>query len=120
MRHLLFAVLGRACLIAAVVLLVQAAVLMQQILVFLAILTVFVLYRRGMLPRRTSDAYGSARWCNCEEAYRGGLFSGRGLFLGRFAGPPGNRLAALVRLFTLPIGQSGIAVRQFLSAWTGR
>jgi type IV secretory pathway TraG/TraD family ATPase VirD4 len=119
MKHSHFAWMGRACLIATVVLVVLAALQMWQIVVFLALFTLYVMRRRGMLAP-SSDAYGNARWCNEEEARRAGLFTERGLFLGRFAGPPGNPLLALLRLFTLPLNQSGTAVRQFFKAWTGK
>jgi hypothetical protein len=110
---------GRASLMAAVVLFGWTALRLWRLAVLLMILRLYWRYRRGLRSPQ-SDAHGSARWCNGDEAHRAGLFAGRGLFLGRFAGPPGQRLTALVQLFTLPPGQSALAVRQFLRAWTGR
>jgi hypothetical protein len=110
---------GRASLMAAVVLFGWTALRLWRLVVLLMILRLYWRYCRGLRSPQ-SDAHGSARWCNGDEAHWAGLFAGRGLFLGRFAGPAGQRLTALVRLFTLPPGQSALAVRQFLRAWTGR
>lgn len=110
---------GRACLMAAVALFAWAALRLWQVAVLLTALCLFFRYRRGLRSPR-SDAHGSAYWCSEDEADQAGLFAGRGLFLGRFAGPPNHRLTATWRLFTLPPGESARAVRQFLGAWKRR
>lgn len=110
---------GRACLMAAVVIFAWAAWRLWQLVLLLTAACLWWQYRRR-LRSPGSDAHGSARWCDEDEAHRAGLFAGRGLFLGRFAGPASGRLIALWRLFTLPPDQSARAVRQFLGAWKRR
>ncbi len=75
--------------------------------------------RFGQRGRR-SGAFGTAQWATTLHALHGGLFSGRGLLIGRFHGAPLSRGQAALLLFTLPASESELAVRLFLDAFFKR
>jgi hypothetical protein len=107
----------RACLIAGVLLLIFAAIQVHALLISALLALAAWRVRR---PPPLTVAYGSAAWCSEKQAAAAGLFWQRGLFLGRFAGPPPLRLHAVLRLFTLPVDRSAQAVMEFLALFIRR
>lgn len=95
---------------------VVATFRLLPLLVFALVAFLFYRHRRSTLSG-SSGAFGTARWADMLDALHAGLFSGRGLLFGHFAGPSPHRLQAVILLFTLPADESALAVRIFLAAF---
>jgi hypothetical protein len=116
--------LARLCLIAALGLLLVSAGRVVRHYPGLALLLLagacFEAYHGRRLLPRLSRVHGQARWGGYAEALAARMFERRGLFLGRLRPPSDSRFQAALRLLTLPVRRSALAVRQFGAAFTRR